>query len=214
MRFTLYVLTFIATSILFLLFNWIYLADSFVLATFLISTFYFIFTKETKVTDPEVLKIPQINQYHADRNSSYVYIMAVVVIVGGIIFWLLSPYVRSGLLLLPIWLMIITASYLAVKRQEKFNVRSELLNYLFFTLGEEYPVVKRYYTSVTAIMQKELKEKDVEGSLLKINKQLGMFLKKFDVPEDRVSYYITQFMKSRTNPELLSDEVKSFNSEN
>lgn len=207
MRFTLYVLAFIVTTIMFVFFNWVYLADSFVLGTFLISTFYFIFTKETKVISPEDLKIPQVNNYHADRNSSYVYIMATVVVISGILFWLLSPYLRQGLLLLLIWLMIIIASNFAVKMQERVNTKAELLNYLFFTLAEEYPIVKRYFTTISLVIQKELDENDLDKSLMKISKQLGSFLKKFDVPEERVAYYINEFKRSLEQPELVSDEV-------
>lgn len=207
MRFILYVLAFIVTTIVFVFFNGVYLADSFVLCTFLISTFYFVFTKETKVIITDDLKIPQVNNYHADRNSPYVYIMATVVVISGILFWLLSPYIRQGLLFLIIWLVIIIASLFAVKIQERVSTKTELMSYLFFTLAEEYPIVKKYFKMISLIIQKELDEKDLDKSLMKISKQLEIFLKNFDVPEERVKYYINKFKRSLEQPELVSDEV-------
>lgn len=208
MRFTLYVFAFFVTTLIFILLNWIILVDSMVFATFLISTFYFIFTKEAKVKDEETLESPKVVRYFAERNGTYVNIMAVTVGICGVIFWLLSSMVRLGLLSIGVWIIIIIGSFIAANMQSKSNFKEQLVIYLLYSLGRKYNIVTKYQTTISLIIKKEFDNKKFNASIENIIQKLAMFFKKFEVPEEEVRISVTNYVESLNEPEVTSDEIR------
>lgn len=179
-----------------------------VFATFLISTFYFIFTKEAKVKDEETLESPKVVRYFAERNGTYVNIMAVTVGICGVIFWLLSSMVRLGLLSIGVWIIIIIGSFIAANMQSKSNFKEQLVIYLLYSLGRKYNIVTKYQTTISLIIKKEFDNKKFNASIENIIQKLAMFFKKFEVPEEEVRISVTNYVESLNEPEVTSDEIR------
>src|SRR5690606_26903429 len=112
-----FTISFLISTVLFVLFNSSRVIDTIIFLIFIISALILVFSREELPKAKELLEIPEVHSYQKSRVNIYGYLMAGLLILVAILYSVLTVYLnlRTGIASLILWLLMIIASYVITK---------------------------------------------------------------------------------------------------
>lgn len=211
-RLTLYSIAFIiAVPLYLILYVTGSLADSIIFLTFLVSTFFFLFTFEEK--PKKQLEDPLVHFYQHSRINVYGYIMVCSTASVAFIIYITSRYpgFTLGVISLAMWVLLIIVSYVATEYSNRNFWKHTLTDYILMRMENMYDphLVGDIVDEILMLRTKESKsEKEI---FIQLNEtQRFADIKKKDI-QMIVVYSIAYLKAVQNNQELNSDEIKEIN---
>ncbi len=183
------------------------IADTLVSASFFMSSFYFVYSKD--IIPETYLNIPQVHYYYKSHNNSYSYSIAAYLALSALIFgfFALIEFIPFGLISLILWAgFIALIRYLLSDREFHRQQIGIISDFVGQELGEsiiDRSEIKKY---VKQLYLNKIRPFDsAQGDK---SKKLNIKLTKEQ--KDKIEKLFNKYILE-TEEKLLSDEVKSIN---
>jgi len=205
-----FTISFLISTVLFVLFNSSGVIDTIIFLIFIISALILVFSREELPKAKELLEIPEVHSYQKSRVNIYGYLMAGLLILVAILYSVLTVYLnlRTGIASLILWLLMIIASYVITKTTSEKTEIDKVIDFVKLktddlNLEKELQIEKlvRYIFS-----NRKAKELD---------KKLNMFSKKEKISKKFKDFVLQQYNSyySALETKVTSDEIKALNEE-
>lgn len=205
-----FTISFLISTVLFVLFNSSRVIDTIIFLIFIISALILVFSREELPKAKELLEIPEVHSYQKSRVNIYGYLMAGLLILVAILYSVLTVYLnlRTGIASLILWLLMIIASYVITKTTSEKTEIDKVIDFVKLktddlNLEKELQIEKlvRYIFS-----NRKAKELD---------KKLNMFSKKEKISKKFKDFVLQQYNSyySALETKVTSDEIKALNEE-
>ncbi|GAB4285553.1 MAG: hypothetical protein Kow0081_3400 [Candidatus Dojkabacteria bacterium] len=208
-----YIILYIFTGVLFFVFNSSGFIDSLVTLFFILSTIFFIFSREDKPKKESSLKIPEVHYYHRSRINLYGYLMAGGGASVAFLFYITTMNnIRQGPIAILLWAFLILLSYYSSIYESKKMYADSVVDYILMNQKKGIPV-KRIYLLVKNMMNSgTLDEKLLRKIIHDLEEKFADYQLSDEQEEELVKIYIKYV--SATNyglSEVVSDEVSALN---
>jgi hypothetical protein len=205
-RYVNYIIAFLFSVVIFLLFRSSRIVDSLIMALFILCTIMFVFTAEEKPKDDKVMKIPQVHYYQKERQNIYGYLMICGAASTAFMFYIASTRnIRMGFLSLCLWLfLIILASFASVYANKRFH-KDAIEDYLINNINYNFSDI-----NFDSLIDALFKTRSLQYEDLK--KALNKFKIEDSIKEQVIEKYIYYVSSNLAiEDELTSDEIEEIN---